>query len=122
MWHWSSSRGYGAYPARRTSRRRISIIGMGKAGARELNYVSDVDVIYVVEAIEGFAPERAVEVATRLAIDTRGAHPDPPAIEPELWEVDANFALRARTGRWFARWIRTWPITNGGRRAGNFRP
>ena len=28
---------------------RFAIIGMGKLGARELNYVSDVDLIYVVE-------------------------------------------------------------------------
>ena len=29
------------------------MIGMGKCGARELNYVSDVDVIFVAEPVEG---------------------------------------------------------------------
>ena len=29
---------------------RLAVIGMGKCGARELNYVSDVDVIFVAEA------------------------------------------------------------------------
>jgi glutamate-ammonia-ligase adenylyltransferase len=33
----------------------LAIIGMGKAGAAELNYLSDVDVIYVTEVPEGHA-------------------------------------------------------------------
>ncbi len=32
---------------------RLAIIGMGKCGGRELNYISDVDVIFVAEAAEG---------------------------------------------------------------------
>ncbi|MDO5685659.1 MAG: bifunctional glutamine-synthetase adenylyltransferase/deadenyltransferase, partial [Bifidobacterium sp.] len=35
-----------------SARCRFSIIGMGKLGAQELNYVSDVDLIYVVEPID----------------------------------------------------------------------
>ena len=35
------------FPKRRSRATRLAIIGMGKAGARELNYVSDVDVIFV---------------------------------------------------------------------------
>ena len=31
---------------------RLAVIGMGKAGARELNYVSDVDVIFVAESAD----------------------------------------------------------------------
>ena len=31
---------------------KLAIIGMGKAGARELNYLSDVDVIFVTETEE----------------------------------------------------------------------
>ena len=31
---------------------RLAIIGMGKCGGRELNYVSDVDVIFVAEPVE----------------------------------------------------------------------
>src|SRR4029453_11473639 len=30
----------------------LAVIGMGKCGARELNYISDVDVIYVIDAGE----------------------------------------------------------------------
>ena len=44
---------------------RFAIIGMGKLGAQELNYVSDVDLIYVVEPADmdtkrhGTQPESA---------------------------------------------------------------
>ena len=38
-----------ALPPTRSRATRLAIIGMGKAGARELNYVSDVDVIFVAE-------------------------------------------------------------------------
>ena len=31
----------------------LAVIAMGKTGARELNYVSDVDVVYVVAPVEG---------------------------------------------------------------------
>ena len=36
-----------------SERCRFAIIGMGKLGAQELNYVSDVDLIYVVEPADG---------------------------------------------------------------------
>ncbi len=46
---------------------RIAVVGMGKTGGRELNYVSDVDVIYVAEPAEGVDEGEALAVATRLA-------------------------------------------------------
>ena len=42
--------GPGRYPAAEVEATRLAVIGMGKAGARELNYVSDVDVIFVAES------------------------------------------------------------------------
>ena len=63
------------FPADEVAATRLSIIGMGKAGARELNYLSDVDVLFVTEGADGLADDRAVEIATRLAMDTiRGIH------------------------------------------------
>jgi glutamate-ammonia-ligase adenylyltransferase len=99
------------------ARTRLSIIGMGKAGARELNYVSDVDVIYVVEASDGLAPDKAVELGTRLAMATaRGIQEL--AGEPELWEVDANLRPEGKDGAlvrtleshlaYYERWARSW--------------
>ncbi|HET6860803.1 MAG TPA: bifunctional glutamine-synthetase adenylyltransferase/deadenyltransferase, partial [Streptomyces sp.] len=46
---------------------RLAVIAMGKCGGHELNYVSDVDVIFVGEATEGTDETKAVRAATRLA-------------------------------------------------------
>ena len=70
---------------------RLAVMGMGKCGGRELNYVSDVDVIYVAEPAEGVEEGAALAVATRLASAIAKACSAPSA-EPALWPVDA--ALR----------------------------
>src|SRR5580698_5865889 len=50
---------------------RLAIVAMGKCGARELNYASDVDVIFVAEpADEQTSEEAALSAATRLAAGT----------------------------------------------------
>jgi len=109
---------------------RLAIIGMGKAGARELNYVSDVDVIFVGgaragagEAGEPGEPEgslsepRAIELTTRLALQTmRGV--SAPEVEPPLWEVDANLRPEGKKGAlvrtldshiaYYERWANSW--------------
>ncbi len=96
---------------------RLAIIGMGKAGARELNYVSDVDVIFVAEGSEGLTDDRVVEIATRLAMATmRGIHGF--AMEPALWEVDANLRPEGKDGAlvrtleshlaYYDRWAKSW--------------
>lgn len=90
----------------------LAIIGMGKAGARELNYVSDVDVIFVTDG-----DERAVAIATQLAMQTmRGIHDL--GIEPGLWEVDANLRPEGKDGAlvrtleshvaYYDRWAKSW--------------
>ena len=96
---------------------RLAIIGMGKAGAGELNYVSDVDVIFVAEGADGLSDDRAVEIATRLAKATmRGIHDL--ALEPGLWEVDANLRPEGKDGAlvrtleshvaYYERWAKSW--------------
>jgi glutamate-ammonia-ligase adenylyltransferase len=98
---------------------RLAIIGMGKAGARELNYVSDVDVIFVGEPGAGtdLPAPRAIDVASRLAVLTmRGI--DESAVEPELWEVDANLRPEGKAGvlvrtldshlAYYDRWAKGW--------------
>jgi [glutamine synthetase] adenylyltransferase / [glutamine synthetase]-adenylyl-L-tyrosine phosphorylase len=96
---------------------RLAIIGMGKAGARELNYVSDVDVIFVSDASGDLASDKAVQIATQLAMQTmRGIHDS--AAEPELWEVDANLRPEGKDGAlvrtleshiaYYERWASSW--------------
>ncbi|TFD57740.1 bifunctional [glutamine synthetase] adenylyltransferase/[glutamine synthetase]-adenylyl-L-tyrosine phosphorylase [Cryobacterium suzukii] len=98
---------------------RLAIIGMGKAGASELNYVSDVDVIFVADGDEsaGLESSRAVEIATRLAVlIMRGLGES--GIEPELWEVDPNLRPEGKSGAlvrsieshlaYYDRWAKSW--------------
>jgi [glutamine synthetase] adenylyltransferase / [glutamine synthetase]-adenylyl-L-tyrosine phosphorylase len=96
---------------------RLAIIGMGKSGARELNYVSDVDVIFVAAATGDLGSDRALEIATRLAMQTaRGIQEL--ASEPALWEVDANLRPEGKDGAlvrtleshiaYYDRWAKSW--------------
>ncbi|HWU47080.1 MAG TPA: bifunctional [glutamine synthetase] adenylyltransferase/[glutamine synthetase]-adenylyl-L-tyrosine phosphorylase [Humibacter sp.] len=111
--------GPGRFPADQVAATRLAVIGMGKTGAEELNYVSDVDVIYVGEGDEaaGVTNGRAIDIATRLAILTaRGI--DAPALEPPLWEVDANLRPEGKDGAlvrtleshlaYYERWAKGW--------------
>ncbi|WP_062516333.1 bifunctional [glutamine synthetase] adenylyltransferase/[glutamine synthetase]-adenylyl-L-tyrosine phosphorylase [Demequina gelatinilytica] len=96
---------------------RLAVIAMGKCGARELNYVSDVDVIYVAEPAEGVEDARSLQVATRLAVATAKACGGM-GVEPALWEVDPNLRPEGRDGplvrnlashvAYYERWAQGW--------------
>lgn len=83
---------------------RLAVIGMGKCGGRELNYVSDIDVIFVADG--------SVDVATRWASSTMRVATD------AFLEVDANLRPEGRSGQlvrtleghvsYYRRWARTW--------------
>ena len=46
---------------------RLAVIAMGKCGGHELNYVSDVDVIFVAEPAEGCDEQASLRASTQLA-------------------------------------------------------
>ena len=49
---------------------RLAVVAMGKCGARELNYASDIDVIFVAEpADEQTSEQEALTLATKLAAE-----------------------------------------------------
>lgn len=113
--------GAGLFPRDQVAATRLAIIGMGKAGARELNYVSDVDVIFVAgaedAALEDIGESRIVDIATRLAVQAmRGI--SGAEIEPPLWEVDANLRPEGKQGAlvrtlashlsYYDRWAKSW--------------
>ena len=50
---------------------RLAVIGMGKCGGRELNYVSDVDVIFVAEPVEGAEGTEARKAPTSVTRSPR---------------------------------------------------
>ncbi|GAA1349244.1 bifunctional [glutamine synthetase] adenylyltransferase/[glutamine synthetase]-adenylyl-L-tyrosine phosphorylase [Falsarthrobacter nasiphocae] len=81
---------------------RLAVIAMGKCGARELNYISDVDVMYVVgESGDDDAPGGDTAWLTTVGtfIASRAAQAlHSPGIEPGLWEVDANLRPEGKDG------------------------
>jgi glutamate-ammonia-ligase adenylyltransferase len=120
-----STKGHGLwyFPAEEVRATRFAIIGMGKAGAGELNYVSDVDVIFVAEGSSGgpdgleLPTSTAVEIGTRLAMVTmRGIGET--GLEPGLWEVDPNLRPEGKAGAlvrsleshaaYYDRWAKNW--------------
>lgn len=95
---------------------RLAVIAMGKCGGRELNYVSDVDVIFVAEA-RGGDEEAALRTAQRLAAGVLRACGEPTS-EGALWQVDAALRPEGKQGAlvrtlashvgYYERWAKTW--------------
>nr|WP_141952388.1 bifunctional [glutamine synthetase] adenylyltransferase/[glutamine synthetase]-adenylyl-L-tyrosine phosphorylase [Actinoallomurus bryophytorum] len=96
---------------------RLAVIGMGKCGGRELNYVSDVDVVFVAEPAPGQDEEAALRAATKLASGMMRACSDS-TTEGALWEVDAALRPEGKSGplvrtlashqAYYERWAKTW--------------
>jgi [glutamine synthetase] adenylyltransferase / [glutamine synthetase]-adenylyl-L-tyrosine phosphorylase len=84
--------------------RRLAVIAMGKCGARELNYVSDVDVIFVAEPADVVSTRVAGEMM-RVASEA-------------CFQVDAGLRPEGRSGElvrtvdshaaYYQRWAKTW--------------
>jgi len=83
---------------------RLAVIAMGKCGARELNYVSDVDVIFVAEEANALSARVAGEMM-RVA-------------SAAFFQVDAGLRPEGRSGElvrtveshvaYYQRWAKTW--------------
>ncbi|MGV0697257.1 bifunctional [glutamine synthetase] adenylyltransferase/[glutamine synthetase]-adenylyl-L-tyrosine phosphorylase [Mycolicibacter sinensis] len=83
---------------------RLAVIAMGKSGARELNYVSDVDVIFVAEEADAVSSRVAGEL---MAVAGEA-----------FFEVDAGLRPEGRHGAlvrtleshiaYYQRWAKTW--------------
>ncbi len=108
---------------------RLAVVAMGKCGGHELNYVSDVDVIFAFEPAAppdngpgngpGDEPDEhaAARVATQLAshlINICGEH----TAEGTIWPVDAALRPEGKSGPlvrtlashqgYYERWAKTW--------------
>ncbi|GAB7107955.1 bifunctional [glutamine synthetase] adenylyltransferase/[glutamine synthetase]-adenylyl-L-tyrosine phosphorylase [Streptomyces phaeofaciens JCM 4814] len=96
---------------------RLAVIAMGKCGGHELNYVSDVDVIFVAEAAEGADEGKALRAATKLASHMMRVCSET-TVEGSIWPVDANLRPEGRNGplvrtlsshlAYYQRWAKTW--------------
>ena len=101
----------GAAPA------RLAVVAMGKCGGRELNYASDVDVIFVAEPVKDEDETAALATASRLAAGMIGvcARSTP---EGSIFPVDPNLRPEGRAGplvrtlashlAYYERWAKTW--------------
>ncbi|NEG69176.1 bifunctional [glutamine synthetase] adenylyltransferase/[glutamine synthetase]-adenylyl-L-tyrosine phosphorylase [Bifidobacterium choloepi] len=102
---------------------RFAIIGMGKLGARELNYVSDVDLIYVVEPAAGDDPldnTALTRTGTKMATMLQRACQSVimGVAEPVLWQIDGGLRPEGKDGAlvrrlasheaYYEQWAENW--------------
>ncbi len=116
--------GVGLFPREQVAATRLAIIGMGKTGARELNYVSDVDVIFVAgwrTATDGGRREPRASTSRRASRCRRCAGSPASRSSPRCGRSTRTCARRASRARSCARSTRTCRTTTGGRRAGSSR-
>ncbi|MEY4990580.1 MAG: hypothetical protein RIS08_806 [Actinomycetota bacterium] len=91
----------------------FAVIAMGKTGARELNYLSDVDVIYVASGVLDNYLDTATKLATQLARVL-----DEPGAEPGIWQLDPNLRPEGKQGAlvrsleghrgYYEKWAEPW--------------
>jgi len=96
---------------------RVAVVGMGKCGGCELNYVSDVDVIFVAAPAEGMPEGPAIHTATRVASAVMRICSQATG-EGSLWPVDAALRPEGKNGplirtlashrEYYQRWAKTW--------------
>lgn len=91
----------------------MAVIGMGKLGGSELNYASDVDVLFVHDGdVDGAAAEHAARELLSIM-----AAPSPDGI---VFRIDANLRPEGRSGplsrnldsyaSYYERWAQTWEL------------
>ncbi|MEU2351340.1 bifunctional [glutamine synthetase] adenylyltransferase/[glutamine synthetase]-adenylyl-L-tyrosine phosphorylase [Modestobacter sp. NPDC049651] len=92
---------------------RLAVIALGKTGGRELNYVSDVDVVFVAEPVDAGTDEAAA-----LSSATRVASALMRVCGQAAWEVDAALRPEGKAGAlvrsldgmraYYDKWASTW--------------
>ncbi|KAB5607467.1 bifunctional [glutamine synthetase] adenylyltransferase/[glutamine synthetase]-adenylyl-L-tyrosine phosphorylase [Bifidobacterium jacchi] len=100
---------------------RFAVIGMGKLGARELNYVSDVDLIYVVEpARPGIDRQQLYRTGTKMGTMLQRVCQSVimGVAEPALWQIDGGLRPEGKDGplvrtleshrAYYEQWAENW--------------
>jgi [glutamine synthetase] adenylyltransferase / [glutamine synthetase]-adenylyl-L-tyrosine phosphorylase len=96
---------------------KLAIIAMGKAGGQELNYVSDVDVIFTATPTASYDEQSAISAATKIATEVM-QYISVANEGGEIWEVDAALRPEGKAGplvrtveqhvAYYQRWASTW--------------
>lgn len=79
---------------------RLLVVAMGKLGARELNYVSDCDLVYCAEPADGVPVQEGEAAAARTAVCLQHVCSDivPGSAEPPLWQIDTALRPEGKDG------------------------
>lgn len=101
----------------------FTVIAMGKAGAQELNYISDVDVIYLAspratgDSTAVLDSQQALNRATEMAV-ALGSCCSATLEEPALWAIDTALRPEGKDGalvrgleshlEYYERWAKAW--------------
>ena len=111
----------------------LAVMAMGKTGAAELNYISDVDVVYVARALPGatgnpdetgatavgeLGESEVIAIATKLATFLARAVMGAVGNQRVLWQLDANLRPEGKDGplvrtldshmAYYKRWAKDW--------------
>ncbi len=102
---------------------RFTIIGMGKLGAQELNYVSDVDLIYVVEPADADTNGMTLSrIGTKMATTLQRVCQSVimGVAEPTLWQIDGGLRPEGKDGplvrrlesheAYYEQWAENWEL------------
>ncbi|HZD68601.1 MAG TPA: bifunctional [glutamine synthetase] adenylyltransferase/[glutamine synthetase]-adenylyl-L-tyrosine phosphorylase, partial [Actinomycetes bacterium] len=97
----------------------LAVLAMGKLGGRELNYVSDIDVLFCHEPAAGADPDLAGRLAAAIARELiaglGGPNPEGPGfqVDPNLRPEGRNGPLTRTLGSYLAywdRWVEPWEL------------
>ncbi|MFU0573491.1 bifunctional [glutamine synthetase] adenylyltransferase/[glutamine synthetase]-adenylyl-L-tyrosine phosphorylase [Gardnerella vaginalis] len=102
---------------------RFAIIAMGKLGAQEINYVSDIDLIYVVEPADSSNKQNqdaALRVGASMAMVLQKVCQSVVmgSVEPPLWQIDTALRPEGKDGplvrrldshrEYYEKWASSW--------------
>lgn len=102
---------------------RFAIIAMGKLGAQEINYVSDIDLIYVVEPADSGNKQNqdaSLRVGASIAMVLQKVCQSTVAgsLEPPLWQIDTALRPEGKDGplvrsleshrEYYEKWASSW--------------
>ncbi len=103
-----------------SARVRFCVIGMGKLGGRELNYVSDCDVIDVCNPVGTLSAQQAEAIGAHIAekLEKICQSPLTGVNEPPLWKIDTTLRPEGQDGplarslpshrAYYDRWAENW--------------
>ena len=99
---------------------RFAIIAMGKLGAQEINYVSDIDLIYVVEPADLHNQDAVLRIGTSIAMVLQKVCQSVVmgSAEPPLWQIDTALRPEGKDGplvrrleshrEYYEKWASSW--------------